>query len=198
VIIGLTGGIACGKSTVAALLEASGFLRSDSDAIVRQLLAEDASVIEAIAARFGSSVLRAEGGIDRSQLATIVFQDADALHWLEATLHPVVGEIWKNALKEQPDRDWVVEIPLLFEKNLEKYFGLTVTVSSSQECQIQRLALKGIPRGMALARMQRQMPLEDKVARADLVIDNNGSLGFLERQTTALMTPAALTASHPI
>ncbi len=192
--IGLTGGIGCGKSTVGALLEKAGFRRLDSDVIVRQLLARDPAVIMATVGRFGEVMRLSDGGIDRAALARIVFASPEDLSWLEALLHPRVGHVWQSAVDETPEADWVVEIPLLFEKKLENHFDLTVCVTCSETEQFQRLARKQINEQQARARMERQMPLIDKVSKSDIVLLNNGSLSFLERQISLLVerlkTPA--------
>lgn len=185
--IGLTGGIGCGKSTAGKLLEAKGFRRLDSDAIVRRLLAENDAVIDAVCAQFGPELRLPEGGIDRRALAKIVFGDADALTWLEALLHPLVGQTWQAALENTPEADWVVEIPLLFEKNLEKHFEITVTVLCTEKLQLLRLAHKGLTAAQAKARMERQLPLDEKASKSDIVLTNEGSLAFLERQIEAML-----------
>ncbi|WOO42980.1 dephospho-CoA kinase [Rubellicoccus peritrichatus] len=185
--IGLTGGIGCGKSTVGRLLEDAGFCRSDSDEIVRDLLRSDEGVVSEVIGHFGEGICADGGGIDRSKLAKIVFNDDSTLKWLESLLHPRVGEIWRARLATQAKQNSVVEIPLLFEKNLENAFDFVVCVFCTREQQLTRLASKGINRQMALARISNQLPLNVKTARADISIFNNGSLDFLKRQTVKLL-----------
>lgn len=185
--LGLTGGIGCGKSTVGRLLEEAGFCRSDSDEIVRDLLRNDRTVIADVISHFGEDIRADEGNIDRSKLAKIVFSDDSALKWLESLLHPKVGQIWRDRVQEQESQNWVVEIPLLFEKNLETSFDYVICVSCTREQQLTRLASKGLNRQMALARISQQLPLETKTTRADIAIFNNGSLDFLKRQTVKLL-----------
>lgn len=180
--VGITGGIGCGKSTVGLLLETAGFNRCDADGLVQGLLASDTDVIAAIVAHFGADFLNAEGGICRQKLADVVFYDRSELVWLEHLLHPRVQLIWQKSLANSPDSDWCIEIPLLFEKNLEKYFDLIVCVSCSPAHQLSRLLAKGLSEEQALARIAVQMPLDLKMERSDLVFANDGSESFLKAQ----------------
>lgn len=194
-VIGLTGGIGCGKSTVAGMLEEMGWGRVESDEIVRTLLRADGAVIDAVRAAFGGGVLGADGTVDRRALAAVVFPDPAALQRLEGILHPRVRAAWKALVsRPQPDR-WVVEIPLLYEKGLEKEFDFTVCVASDPRVQAQRLASRGLPPQEASQRIARQLPLAQKIERADFVLTNNGSLAFLRDQvvrlTHQLMRPVA-------
>lgn len=186
--VGLTGNIGCGKSTVGLAMEAKGFKRIDTDTIVRELLEGDSLVIAKIADHFGPRVLNPEGTINRGLLADIVFKDVKARLWLESLLHPIVGHYWRGEVEKMPKHKWVIEIPLLFEKNLEKYFDWVVVIASTQEQQLLRLSAKGLNQEKALARMASQLPIEEKVAHADIVIENNGSLEFLNQQTERLVS----------
>lgn len=184
--IGLTGGIGCGKSTVARMMAERGLRTIDSDAIVRDLLTNDGEVITAVRSRFGDAAV-GEDGVDRRHLAGVVFRDTEALSWLEQLLHPRVRTVWTAYVDADPDRSAVVEIPLLFEKNLENSFNITVAVASGRDQQHSRLRDKGISEEDASARIARQMPLEQKIARADYVILNTGSLSFLSDQVELLL-----------
>ncbi|MBC2593196.1 dephospho-CoA kinase [Ruficoccus amylovorans] len=185
--IGLTGGIGCGKSTAGGFFEERGFRRVDCDQVVRDLLESDEPVLTALRERFGEHVIRPEGGADRAAIASVVFHDAEALEWLERLLHPRVEEVWRGLIREDRAADWCVEIPLLFEKNLEKHFDFTVCLLSSEAIQLDRLAAKGLSREQARARIQRQLPLEQKIVRADFVLLNDGSLDFLRQQVFQLI-----------
>src|SRR4051812_37078623 len=118
-IAGITGGLGCGKSTVARLLEERGFRRLDSDAIVRDDLMLDPVIITAVKARFGSTVIGPDGQVDRKGLANRVFGSDTDREWLESLLHPRVFAAWRTATAGAPDARWVIEVPLLFEKDLE-------------------------------------------------------------------------------
>ncbi|MGH8018872.1 MAG: dephospho-CoA kinase [Opitutaceae bacterium] len=185
-VVGLTGGIGCGKSTVAAMLVGLDWGRVDADAIVRELLSSDAATIAEVRERFGAEVLAPGGEVDRQTLAALVFPDPAALNDLEAILHPRVRQAWKAASAVRPPEHWVIEIPLLFEKGLEKEVDFTLCVASDAKVQAQRLANRGLSPQEASQRIARQLPLAQKIERADFVITNNGSLAFLQDQVTRL------------
>ena len=186
VVIGLTGGMGCGKSTAGRMLERRGFRRIDTDEVVRRLLDGDPETAEALREYFGEGIFRPQGGVDRAALAKRVFASQTALGALESILHPRVRTIWEDALRKEPDACWCVEIPLLFEKKLEKHFDFTLCLSASEAVCLARLAAKGFTKDDAHARMARQLPLDEKIRRADYVLSNNGSLEFLETQTGLL------------
>ncbi len=186
-VIGLTGGIGSGKSTARAVFVAQGYSSVDTDAIVHSLLDSDEATIQEVVEAFGEGVWKPEGGVDRKALGSIVFSDAEALGLLEAILHPRVREFWETEIARDPDGDWVVEIPLLFEKNLQNRVDFTVCVFTDLSTQVERLERKGIGRAQALARIDRQMPLAEKAERADCVLLNEGSLEFLEDQVKTLL-----------
>jgi dephospho-CoA kinase len=194
-VIGLTGGIGCGKSTAAQMFEDLGWGRVESDEIVRSLLRSDPDVLGAIRREFGDSVIGPDGGVDRRAMAAVVFPDPAALSRLEAILHPRVRATWKARVAQPVPANWIVEIPLLFEKGLEKEFDFTVCVASDPGVQAERLAQRGLPPQEAAQRIARQLPLAQKIERADFVITNNGSLDFLRDQvlrlTHQLMRPVA-------
>ncbi len=184
--IGLTGGIGSGKSTVAQILAEEGALCIDCDRIVADLLDTDKEVREALRKRFGSSVYKPEVKVDRTFLSDIVFDHTSQRMWLENLLHPLVRKKWEAQLAKHPEAFAVVEIPLLFEKNLEKNFHFTVCISASLSSQLRRGRAKGLTRRQVLARISRQLPLSDKVKRADFVVSNNGSTEFLRSQILLL------------
>lgn len=185
--VGLTGGMGCGKSTVGRIFADLGWQRIDADEIVRRLLQEDADVIRAVRAALGPGVMDGRGALDRRRIATLVFEDSGALQRLEDILHPRVRATWQAAVAEPGAGNWVVEIPLLFEKGLEKEFDFTVCVASDPHVQAERLASRGLSPQEASRRMARQLPLVQKIERADFVITNNGSLAFLRDQVTRLV-----------
>ncbi len=180
--IGLTGGMGCGKTAAVRVFSELGFSTAETDVLVRNLLDADPEVIAALRERFGPAIAPEGGPVDRKALAATVFADAAALAWLEALLHPRVRAAWTALVDAKPQRVWVVEIPLLFEKNLEKHFDFSVCVTASPAVQLARLAGRGFRADEAKARIDRQMRLSEKVDRADFVITNDGSLAFLRRQ----------------
>jgi len=180
--LGLTGGIGCGKSTVVGLFAQRGWRTVQSDALVRDLLAEDVDLHCEIIERWGQSIKSSEGGVSRKAIAQIVFQDPAELKWLEAKLHPKVRYLWEKAIDEAGNEDILIEIPLLFEKRLETAFDLTVCVSSPPEVVSERMIGRGYSKAEVEQRRLHQMPLSEKIQRADYVISNAGSIEFLEAQ----------------
>ena len=189
--LGLTGGIGCGKSTVTRFFADAGWNTLESDQIVAELLASDVEVIAALRERWGDAVFAEEGQVSRRAIAGIVFQEEKELRWLEELLHPRARLVWQEALLSQPEANWLVEIPLLFEKRLETGFDLTVCVASSPDVAKIRMAARGYTEEEVERRRQRQMPLDEKIRLADHVITNSGSLEFLENQTLRLIAHIA-------
>jgi len=128
-----------------------------------------------------------DGAVDRKAIAALVFTEKTELSWLEDLLHPKVRQSWKLAIQQLPARNWLVEIPLLFEKRLETEFDLIVCVTSSPEIVERRMVHRGYTQEEIEQRRNRQMPLEEKTRRADCVISNVGSLEFLKLQTKRLI-----------
>jgi dephospho-CoA kinase len=188
--VGLTGGIGCGKSTVVGLFREAGWRTVETDVVVRDLLATDASVQAQLRARWGDGVFL-DGQVDRRAVADRVFGDEAELRWLEALLHPLVRASWQTAMEQAPDARWLVVIPLLFDKRLETLFDLTVCVASPPDVVKDRMVARGYTGAEIAQRRERQMPLEEKIKRADYLISNAGSLEFLKRQTTRLIEQIA-------
>jgi dephospho-CoA kinase len=190
-ILGLTGGMGCGKTTAAQMFEQRGFYRIDSDGLVRAEILTDATVAAAIGGRFGPEVLAADGQVERGRLAEIVFGDEAALSWLETLTHPRLFELWRARLGAAPAAHWVIEAPLLFEKQLENWFDFTLCVTSHVEVQLARLEQRGLPRALAQQRISKQLPLARKIDLADFVLLYDGSTDFLHRQITRLVSTLA-------
>ena len=140
-----------------------------------------------MAERFGGHMIGKDGNVDRSLLAEIVFKnDAERL-WLEELTHPILFDIGRTALRAEPHRNWVVEVPLLFEKSLENWFDFTVCVACSHSQQLARLEQRGLPRALAEQRITKQLPLERKIELSDFVLWNEGSSQFLRTQVERLV-----------
>lgn len=165
----------------------AGWKTLESDKIVAELLAGNEAVRSAVRERWGQAVFSDQGELDRKAVAAKVFQDEAELAWLESLLHPQVREIWQGAVAAEPAADWLVEIPLLFEKRLETAFDFVVCVASSPDVVEKRMAARGYAGEDVERRRRRQMPLDEKMRRADYVITNTGHLEFLEDQTTRLI-----------
>jgi len=206
IVIGLTGGIASGKSSVAEMYRALGATVIDADAIVRELQAPDSPVLARIAESFGASVIRKDGGLDREALAARVFGDAEARNRLERMIHPLVVEELARRLAEaqrRGDAIIVLDIPLLFEGRRSKTssaarlrFDATILVHVPEAVQIERLmARTGCDRAQAEERIRAQMPMDEKIALADYTIDNSGTREDTERQVRE--TLIAISAATP-
>lgn len=189
--VGLTGGIATGKSTVAGMLREQGVPVVDADALVHEMLAPGGIAVEAVARRFGADVRAKDGGIDRAALAAIFFADEAARHDLERIVHPLVHDDSERRLLDaakDPAVDIVVyDAALLVESGRHDGFPRLIVVFADPMTQIERLMRRdGLDVDAAGARIRAQMPLAEKVAVADYVIDNSGAWHETRRQVTEL------------
>ncbi len=185
-MVGLTGGMGCGKSTAAARFAERGYRRLDADQVVRDELLPSREVAEAIRAKLGNAMLATDGSVRRERVAEKVFTDPGALAWLEELLHPRLLARWRQVIAANRGTAFIVELPLLFEKGLENWFDFTVCVTTDSESQLRRLEQRGIPRDQARQRIAQQMPLARKCELADHVLLNDGSPEFLCEQVDAL------------
>ncbi len=185
--LGLTGGIGCGKTTAAALFVQRGFRLLDSDALIRETVLPSPAVVAALRRRYGEEVFRSDGTVDRAALASRVFPHDAERQWLEELTHPALFGLWRSAFAAEPGADWIVEVPLLFEKGLENWFDFTVCVASSAPQQLARLEQRGLPRALAEQRISKQLPLAHKIESADFVLWNDGTPEFLEAQIRRLI-----------
>ncbi|MDP1819649.1 MAG: dephospho-CoA kinase [Acidimicrobiales bacterium] len=185
--IGLTGGIGSGKSTVSALLAERGAVVIDADAITRELQQPGAPVFEAMVERFGAGIVAADGTLDRQAVADIVFTDPEALADLGKIVHPSVGAEIARRLAEEAGTDHLVvlDVPLLVESGRDDMAGLVV-VDVDPEVAVRRLVeQRGMQEADARARMARQASRQDRLARADVVLDNSGTVADLAAQIDA-------------
>jgi dephospho-CoA kinase len=185
-VIGLTGGIGCGKSAAAACFAELGFNVVDADQLARQVL-ESAASVSQLRARWGDASLGPDGRPDRRWIAAKVFAESEELAFLEGLTHPEVARLRQLAILDTK-RHHVVEIPLLFEKNLSDGFALIVCVACSEDVRRARLLKKGLTEEAILGRIASQMPLSEKVKRSDVVFWNDGDLVFLREQVAALVS----------
>lgn len=181
-IVGLTGGMGCGKSTAANRFTERGFRLLDADRIVRDELLPRHEVAQAIGAKLGPAMLAADGSVRRDRVAEKVFNDPEALAWLEQLLHPLLLERWREIFQVSHGTAFIVEVPLLFEKGLENWFDFIVCVTTDSESQLRRLEKRGIPPDQARARITQQLPLARKCELADYVLLNDGTPEFLCEQ----------------
>ncbi|MFD4317471.1 dephospho-CoA kinase [Streptomyces sp. NPDC058548] len=182
--VGLTGGIGAGKSEVSRLLVSYGAVLIDADRIAREVVEPGTPGLAAVVEAFGEDVLTAEGTLDRPKLGSIVFADADRLATLNALVHPLVGARSAELESRAGTGDVVVhDVPLLTENGLAPLYDLVVVVDASPETQLDRLVrLRGMAESEARARMSAQATRAQRLAVADLVIDNDGPLDALEPQ----------------
>jgi len=196
--VGLTGGIASGKTTVARTFRRLGAVVLDADVIAHDLLEPGGAAYAAVVARFGTGILDGERRIVRPSLATIVFSDPQARADLEALLHPRILEQAERRLAFELARRTapvaVLEASLLVETGSYRRFDRLVVAACSREAQMQRLTARGLSSDQAFARLEAQGPLEAKKAAADYVIDTEGTLEQTRLQSERVYT--ALVAEH--
>jgi dephospho-CoA kinase len=187
-LVGLTGNIGSGKSTVAQLLSERGATIVDADVLARRAVEQGTTAYRGIVERWGTSILAPDGGVDRAALRRIVFSEPAELEQLNALVHPEV-ERMRVALVEQArqrgDRLVVCDIPLMFERKLTDDFDCIVLVDAPRPVRLERLVReRGLRETEAMAMIVAQMPAELKRARADFVIDNEGTLTQLDERVT--------------
>ncbi|RTE11552.1 dephospho-CoA kinase [Paenibacillus whitsoniae] len=196
--IGLTGGIACGKSTVSGMLVSRGALLVDADQIARDVVQPGSPVLEQVAAHFGQAVLNPDGSLNRKKLGELIFGSEEQRKALEGILHPPIRARMRSQMaayeREQPDKLVVVDVPLLFESGLASMFEATLVVYVPREVQLERLiARDALTEAQAALRLEAQMGIEEKRKLADFVIDNSGTLEQTMEQVEHFLTEKGLT-----
>jgi dephospho-CoA kinase len=190
-LVGLTGGIGSGKSTVARMLEERGAVVFDADVLAREAVEPGTPGHDAVVERFGPHVLLPGGALDREALASIVFADPAARRDLEAIVHPEVRRLFAEGCERYQGTDAVVvfSAPLLVETGMHTAFDVLVVVSAPVEQQVERLMRdRGMAEEAIRARIGAQLALEDKAAVADVIVDNEGSLAELRGQVDRVWT----------
>jgi dephospho-CoA kinase len=190
-IMGLTGGIASGKSTVSALFVAKGAALVDADVIAREVMLPGHPVLAAAVQAFGETILQPDGTLDRARLGEMVFRDPEALQTLNNLTHPAIRTEIKDHMyaldQEDPQRLVIVDIPLLYESQLDNLFDQIIVVYVPRRVQLARLmARNGMTLEQAENRLKSQMDIELKRRKADYVIDNSGDPRATERQVAGL------------
>jgi dephospho-CoA kinase len=183
--IGLTGGIAAGKSEALAAFSRLGAATLSSDAVVHELL-DSEPLLGRLAERWGAEIV-VDGKVDRGRIGEIVFADPDQLTWIEQQIHPLVGERIGSWLADLPAATEIaaIEVPLLFESGMEEVFDTTVAIVTDDEVRRQRAAARG--HALVDEREARQLAQDEKAARAEHAIANDGSVEDLERSLSALL-----------
>ena len=189
--VGLTGGIASGKSTIRELFAKFGCIAIDADALVAELYRPGAAGHEALVRTYGSEILRADGGIDREKLAAVAFRNAEEAQKLNRLIHPIVLDAAEQRMSVierenavlQGGAIVIVEATLLIEAGAVPRYDRLVVVDVDRETQIERAAARGMSRDEVLRRIANQLSREERLRHADYVIDNNGSLATAEERT---------------
>ncbi|GGO82488.1 dephospho-CoA kinase [Marinobacterium nitratireducens] len=186
-VIGLTGGIGSGKSAAAHILESQGIVCVDADIIAREVVEPGEPALERIADHFGAELLQADGSLDRARLRQIVFADPEARSWLEGLLHPLIRERIIHRLHTAKSEYALLVSPLLLETDQHSLVDHIVVVDVPEETQIARTASRdGNSREQVERIMAAQMSREDRVAKADSIIDNSGTPEALTEATLKL------------
>lgn len=196
--IGLTGGIACGKSTVSALLTRRGAILIDADLLAREVVEPGAPALAEVVRVFGDGVLQEDGSLNRKELGRLVFGHEARRKKLESILHPPIRRLMRERMEEyqrlHPDKLIVVDVPLLFESRMEDEFQEVLLVYADPSVQLERLmARDGLTREEAQLRLNAQIPIEWKKEWADVIIDNGGDLEDTEKQVDTYLRRKGLT-----
>lgn len=191
IVVGLTGGIASGKSTVSKIFDEAGAVVIDADRLARQVVEPGKSAWKEIRAQFGRRVFKPDGALDRERLGEIVFHQNRLRRQLEAIIHPRIRAHMDESLRKlavsKPESVVVLDVPLLLETGMEKGLAEVIVVYAPAAVQRRRLMLRdGFSADQAQARIDAQMPMEQKRSRATLVIDNGGDLSETEKQAMAI------------
>ncbi|MHB0948837.1 MAG: dephospho-CoA kinase [Gemmatimonadaceae bacterium] len=203
-LVGLTGNIASGKSTVARLFAEYGATVIDADVLARDAVEPGTRALQKIRERWGYDILAPDGSLDRTALRHEVFADPEELEALNAIVHPEVERMRREAIEAarlRGDRIVVCDIPLLFEKGLAEHFDRLVLVDAPRAMRLDRLQReRNLPTAEAMAMIAAQMPAELKRARADIVIDNDGPLEALAARAAEVwnVIDAAADAALPV
>lgn len=186
-LIGLTGGIASGKSTVASLLQKKGARVIDADEVAREVVLPGTPGLEAVVKEFGSGILNADNSLARHTLGQIVFDDAEKRQKLEAILHPLISKRTKELISASDAQVVVYAVPLLVEAKVQYPFDMVVTVEAGEDNQIQRLiSTRGLSEQEANNRISSQASAKQRINRADVVIDSSGPIENLTPQVEKL------------
>jgi dephospho-CoA kinase len=199
ILVGLTGGVATGKSTVAKMFKQCGVIVIDADELAREVVRPGKPAWRAIVNTFGKTVLTADRTIDRQALGAIVFGNRAKLRRLEGIIHPRVAReqarLTKQAARNDPKAVVIYDVPLLFEVGIDKRVDTIIVVTAGRETQIARLKKRnGLSRAEAIRRIRSQMPLAKKIRRADHVLHGTLSRPSLRRQVGRLLKSLRLLA----
>lgn len=196
-LVGLTGGIAAGKSTVAKRLVELGAIEVDADLLAKEAVAAGSDGLKAIVAQWGESILGSDGELDRAAMAKIIFDDPKQRDLLEDIVHPAVAARSREMILSAGEDSIVIyNVPLLVEANVQLPFDLIVTVEAPQESQVDRMMkYRGMTRDEAVARVRAQATPAQRAARADVILNSNQSFGRLMDDTDGLWNTLTVAAN---
>ena len=199
ILVGLTGGVATGKSTVAKMFKRCGARTIDADLLAREVVRPNKPAWRAIVAAFGKGVLNPDPTLNRRVLGAIVFQSPARLRRLERIIHPPVAReqarLTRQAARDDPKAVVIYDVPLLFETGIDRRVAKTIVVTADRETQIARLKQRnGLTRIDALRRIRSQMPLKQKIVAADYVLDGTTPRNTLQAQVKRLYRELRLMA----
>lgn len=195
-MVGLTGGIGAGKSTVAAMLTQRGAVTVDADEIAREVVEPGTPTLAKLVERFGPEILRPDGSLDRPALAAVAFVDDVTRKELEAITHPAIGaEFLRRVAEAPPDAVVVHDVPLLVESKRGFEYAAVIVVEAPLETRLDRLEERGVPRDDARRRIDLQASDDERRKVATWVVDNAGDLAALGRQVADIWTDLELRAA---
>jgi dephospho-CoA kinase len=197
-MVGLTGGIGSGKSTVASLLAKRGAIVIDADAIAREVVEPGMPALEKLVERFGPDILHPDGSLDRPKLGAIAFVNAETQKDLEAITHPAIGALFLQRVAEAPAGSIVIhDVPLLVESKRGFEYAAVIVVEAPLDVRLDRLESRGVPRDDARRRIELQASDEDRRKVATWVVDNGGDLDALERRIDDIWPELERMAAEP-
>ncbi|GIU32639.1 dephospho-CoA kinase [Shewanella hafniensis] len=186
-VVGLTGGIGSGKTTVANLFAAEGITLVDADIVAREVVAQGSKGLEAIVTHFGTEILTPEGELDRAKLRQRIFSHPKEREWLNQLLHPMIRQEMLAQVEKATSAYVIMVVPLLFENGLDRLVNRTLVVDISPELQINRTVKRdNVDASQVNNIINSQLSRSEKLARADDIIDNQGEISTLKREVLAL------------
>jgi len=186
-VVGLTGGIGSGKTTVANLFAAEGITLVDADIVAREVVAPGSKGLEAIVTHFGAEILTPEGELDRAKLRQRIFSNPEEREWLNQLLHPMIRQEMLAQVEKATSAYVIMVVPLLFENGLDRLVNRTLVVDISPELQINRTVKRdNVDASQVNSIISSQSSRSEKLARADDIIDNQGEISTLKREVLAL------------
>lgn len=187
-ILGLTGGFGCGKSSVLEFFKSAGWQTFNTDDICAELYEQqEAALMKGLREHWQDKVFHSDGKVNKVAIAEIVFNNDSELQWLCSMLYPLIEKKTKSLIERHKEKDFIVEVPMLFEAGWDKIFDKTVAVWTDSKTQEERLLAKGFTINDIKNRNSKQLPNDEKLKKADFGLINNGNLQFLQKQCNKLI-----------